>query len=52
MKKINFIKYGLFAGALVLGVSCTNLDEQITDATDLTAADADAVLVSAYAGVT
>ena len=51
MKKINFIKYGLFAGALVLGVSCTNLDEQITDATELSAADADAVLVSAYAGL-
>lgn len=51
MKKNNFIKYGIFAGALVLGVSCTNLDEQILDATEIVNADADAVLVSAYSGL-
>jgi starch-binding outer membrane protein, SusD/RagB family len=51
MKKYNFIKYGIFAGALVLGVSCTNLDEQILDATDKKNADPDAVLNSAYSGV-
>jgi hypothetical protein len=51
MKKINFIKYGIFAGALVLGVSCTNLDEQIQDATAISSADPDAVLTSAYNGL-
>jgi starch-binding outer membrane protein, SusD/RagB family len=51
MKKINFIKYGIFAGALVLGVSCTNLDEQIPDATEIANADPDAVLTSAYNGL-
>ncbi|MEY3499567.1 MAG: hypothetical protein RL308_1236 [Bacteroidota bacterium] len=51
MKKYNFIKYSIFAGALVLGVSCTNLDEQILDATDITKADPDAVLNSAYNGL-
>ncbi|TRX24032.1 RagB/SusD family nutrient uptake outer membrane protein [Flavobacterium franklandianum] len=51
MKKNNFIKYSIFAGALVLGVSCTNLDEQILDATDISKADPDAVLTSAYNGL-
>lgn len=51
MKKNNFIKYSIFAGALVLGVSCTNLDEQIIDATDISKADPDAVLTSAYNGL-
>lgn len=51
MKKNNFIKYSLFAGVLILGVSCTNLDEQILDATDITKADPDAVLTSAYNGL-
>lgn len=51
MKKYNFIKYSIFAGALVLGVSCTNLDEQITDATAISSADPDAVLTSAYNGL-
>nr|WP_314897681.1 RagB/SusD family nutrient uptake outer membrane protein [uncultured Flavobacterium sp.] len=51
MKKNNFIKYGIFAGALVLGVSCTNLDEQILDATEIANADPDAVLTSAYNGL-
>jgi hypothetical protein len=51
MKKNNFIKYGIFAGALVLGVSCTNLDEQIIDATEIANADPDAVLTSAYNGL-
>jgi len=51
MKKNNFIKYSIFAGALVLGVSCTNLDEKIIDATDISKADPDAVLTSAYNGL-
>ncbi|TDD96578.1 RagB/SusD family nutrient uptake outer membrane protein [Flavobacterium cellulosilyticum] len=51
MKKYNFIKYSIFAGALVLGVSCTNLDEKILDATDISTADPDAVLSSAYNGL-
>lgn len=51
MKKNNFIKYSIFAGALVLGVSCTNLDEQIPDATDISKADPDAILTSAYNGL-
>lgn len=51
MKNINFIKYGIFASALVLGVSCTNLDEQIPDATEISKADPDAVLNSAYSGL-
>ncbi|MDD5151639.1 MAG: RagB/SusD family nutrient uptake outer membrane protein [Flavobacterium sp.] len=51
MKKNNFIKYSIFAGALVLGVSCTNLDEKILDATDISKADPDAVLTSAYNGL-
>lgn len=51
MKKNNFIKYSIFAGALVLGVSCTNLDEKILDATDISQADPDAVLTSAYNGL-
>ncbi len=51
MKKNNFIKYSIFAGALVLGVSCTNLDEQIIDGTDISKADPDAVLTSAYNGL-
>jgi len=51
MKKNNFIKYGIFAGALVLGVSCTNLDEQIIDSTAISNADSDAVLTSAYNGL-
>jgi hypothetical protein len=51
MKKNNFIKYGIFAGALVLGVSCTNLDEQITDATKVENADLGAVLNIAYSGL-
>jgi hypothetical protein len=51
MKKNNFIKYSIFAGALVLGVSCTNLDEQIIDSTAISNADSDAVLTSAYNGL-
>jgi hypothetical protein len=51
MKKNNFIKYSIFAGALVLGVSCTNLDEKIIDATDISKADPAAVLTSAYNGL-
>ena len=51
MKKNNFIKYSIFAGALALGVSCTNLDEQILDATETSKADPDAVLNSAYNGL-
>ena len=51
MKKNNFIKYSIFAGALVLGVSCTNLDEQIPDATLTENANADAVINSAYSGL-
>lgn len=51
MKKNNFIKYSIFAGALVLGVSCTNLDEQIPDATEISKADPDAILTSAYNGL-
>ncbi len=51
MKKYNFIKYSIFAGALVLGVSCTNLDEKILDATETSKADPDAVLTSAYNGL-
>jgi hypothetical protein len=51
MKKNNFIKYSIFAGALALGVSCTNLDEQILDATEISNADPDAVLTSAYNGL-
>jgi len=51
MKNNNFIKYGILAGALVLGVSCTNLDEQILDATEISKADPDAVLTSAYNGL-
>jgi len=51
MKKNNFIKYSIFAGALVLGVSCTNLDEEILDATEISKADPDAVLTSAYNGL-
>jgi len=51
MKKNNFIKYSIFAGALVLGVSCTNLDEKIIDGTDISKADPDAVLTSAYNGL-
>jgi hypothetical protein len=51
MKKYNFIKYSIFAGVLVLGVSCTNLDEKILDATETSNADPDAVLTSAYNGL-
>ena len=31
MKKINIIKGIFFAGTLALGVSCTNLDEEVLD---------------------
>jgi hypothetical protein len=51
MKKINFIKYSLFAGVIALGVSCTDLDERIIDGTDITKADPDAILTSAYNGL-
>ncbi len=51
MKKINFIKYSLFAGVIALGVGCTNLDERIIDGTDITKADPDAILTSAYNGL-
>ncbi|WP_035669801.1 RagB/SusD family nutrient uptake outer membrane protein [Flavobacterium sp. 83] len=51
MKKNNFIKYSIYAGVLVLGVSCTNLDEKILDATETSKADPDAVLTSAYNGL-
>ncbi len=51
MKNINFIKYGIFTGALVLGVSCTNLDEQIPDATKIENADLGSVLNIAYSGL-
>lgn len=51
MEKINYIKYGIFIGIITLGVSCTNLDEQIIDSTDITKADPDAVLQSAYNGL-
>lgn len=51
MKKYNFLKYSIFTGALVLAVSCTNLDEQILDATIKQNADPDAVLNSAYNGL-
>jgi hypothetical protein len=51
MKKINFIKYTFFAGVLTLGVSCTNLDEPIIDGTDISKADPDAILTSAYNGL-
>lgn len=51
MKKINFIKFSLFAGVIALGVGCTNLDERIIDGTDITKADPDAILTSAYNGL-
>lgn len=51
MKRNNFIKYTLFAGVLALGVGCTNLDERIIDGTDITNADPDAILTSAYNGL-
>ncbi|MDG2431235.1 RagB/SusD family nutrient uptake outer membrane protein [Flavobacterium sp.] len=51
MKKNNFLKYSLFVGALALTVSCTNLDEKILDATEITNADPDAILNSAYKGL-
>ncbi len=51
MKNIKFLKYSIFAGALVLGVSCTDLDEQVLDATLTENANADAVVNSAYSGL-
>lgn len=51
MKRINIIKSILFTGTLVLGVSCTNLDEKILDGYDSSASsgavDSDALLQSA-----
>jgi starch-binding outer membrane protein, SusD/RagB family len=51
MKKNNFIKYGIFSGILFLGVSCTNLDEQILDATPTSSADPAVILNTAYKGL-
>ena len=51
MKKINFIKYGLFASVLTLGFSCSNLDEKVLDGTTLDKADPNAILTSAYNGL-
>ncbi|MEC5164318.1 hypothetical protein RCH18_000034 [Flavobacterium sp. PL11] len=51
MKKNNFIKYLLFTGVVVFGVSCTDLDERIIDGTDIAKADPDAILTSAYNGL-
>lgn len=51
MKNIKFLKYSIYAGALVLGVSCTDLDEKVLDATLTENANADAVINSAYSGL-
>ena len=56
MKNNNLIKGFLFVGALALGVSCTNLDEQIldgysNDATGTGTINTAATLQSAYNGL-
>ena len=56
MKRINIIKSILFTGTLVLGVSCTNLNEQVLDGSPLGATgsgtvDATGFLVQAYQGL-
>lgn len=56
MKRINIIKSILFTGTLVLGVSCTNLNEQVLDGAPLgsTASgtvDATGFLKQAYQGL-
>ncbi len=57
MKKINFLKYGFFAGLTILSVSCTNLDEEIIEGdtvpagSSLSATQVVATLESAYNGL-
>lgn len=51
MKNNSFIKFSLFAGVLAFGISCTNLDEKILDATETSKADPNTVLATAYAGL-
>ncbi|WP_264565593.1 RagB/SusD family nutrient uptake outer membrane protein [Flavobacterium sp. N3904] len=54
MKRINIIKSILFASTLVLGVSCTNLDEQISDGVPTggsSAVNTAALLTTAYNGL-
>lgn len=54
MKRINIIKGILFTSTLILGLSCTNLDEQILDgvpAGETGAVNTSALLLSAYNGL-
>jgi starch-binding outer membrane protein, SusD/RagB family len=51
MKKFNLIKYFLYTSVIVLSVSCTNLDEELSDGTLTSNADPDALLSSAYNGL-
>ena len=55
MKKINIIKRVFFAGILVIGVSCTNLNEEILDGVPSEGVDGEvntaAILKTAYLGL-
>lgn len=56
MKRINIIKSVFFASTLILGVSCTNLDEEILDGVPAAGnnggpVDTGALLTSAYNGL-
>ena len=56
MKRINFIKSVLFTSTVLLGVSCTNLDEEVLDGvvisnTGGSTVNSASILVSAYEGL-
>jgi hypothetical protein len=52
MKRNNIIRSVLFVSTIILGVSCTNLDEEILDGKDSTnSIEAKGVLQSAYEGL-
>jgi len=54
MKRINIIKGILLTSTIVLGVSCTNLEEEVLDGATLSGAaavDSGSLLVSAYEGL-
>ncbi len=51
MKKNSLLKIGICLGIATLFVDCTNLDEQVLDATETSKADPDVILNSAYVGL-
>lgn len=51
MKKINLLRLISFVGIFISVASCTDLNEEILDSTDIKSADPDAILNSAYNGL-